>query len=297
MMRLASVAAGRHYATANSASGREAAAYQPRIGGAERRAEEKPGAVPGPCCRSIQPRSEAMKRVQPRVRAEPAARRRRRRRVVRPERAARARVEPPRGAGDHDDAQGRRHRLLHVQQLRAEPPDRPGLRHPGRQLPAAAGRVRRPELLQARPERALRDPHRQQRRRQGRHHLPVPLQQLAEGQDAGDRPRRQHQGRGDSADPVRPGDRAQRRQPQRQRDLHGRHRPRRSPHRHARLDHQHRGRQQRLRQAVDNIGTKTIPNYAAYAAQHIYTVNIPGCDHRARSSSASARTRSRSTSA
>lgn len=28
---------------------------------------------------------------------------------------------------------------------------------------------------------------------------------------------------------------------------------------------------------VDNIGTKTIPNYAAYAAQHIYPVNIPGC--------------------
>jgi hypothetical protein len=27
----------------------------------------------------------------------------------------------------------------------------------------------------------------------------------------------------------------------------------------------------------DNIGTKTIPDYAAYAAQHIYTVNIPGC--------------------
>lgn len=27
----------------------------------------------------------------------------------------------------------------------------------------------------------------------------------------------------------------------------------------------------------DNIGTKTIPNYAAYAAQHIYSVNIPGC--------------------
>lgn len=27
----------------------------------------------------------------------------------------------------------------------------------------------------------------------------------------------------------------------------------------------------------DNIGTKTIPNYAAYAAQHIYAVNIPGC--------------------
>jgi hypothetical protein len=28
---------------------------------------------------------------------------------------------------------------------------------------------------------------------------------------------------------------------------------------------------------VDNIGTKTIPDYTAYAGQHIYTVNIPGC--------------------
>ncbi len=28
---------------------------------------------------------------------------------------------------------------------------------------------------------------------------------------------------------------------------------------------------------VDNIGTKTIPNYDAYAARHIYSVNIPGC--------------------
>jgi hypothetical protein len=28
---------------------------------------------------------------------------------------------------------------------------------------------------------------------------------------------------------------------------------------------------------VDNIGTKTIPDYAAYAAKHIYNVNIPGC--------------------
>ncbi|HEY4065866.1 MAG TPA: DUF4331 domain-containing protein [Burkholderiaceae bacterium] len=27
----------------------------------------------------------------------------------------------------------------------------------------------------------------------------------------------------------------------------------------------------------DNIGSKTIPNYAAYAAQFIYNVNIPGC--------------------
>ena len=43
---------------------------------------------------------------------------------------------------------------------------------------------------------------------------------------------------------------------------------------------------------------KTIPNYAAYAAQHIYTRQHPRLQRRrARSSSASARTRSRSTSA
>jgi Domain of unknown function (DUF4331) len=28
---------------------------------------------------------------------------------------------------------------------------------------------------------------------------------------------------------------------------------------------------------VDNIGTKTISDYAAYAAKHVYNVNIPGC--------------------
>ena len=33
---------------------------------------------------------------------------------------------------------------------------------------------------------------------------------------------------------------------------------------------------------VDNIGTKTIPDYAAYAAQHIHTANIPGCGMPAR---------------
>jgi len=29
---------------------------------------------------------------------------------------------------------------------------------------------------------------------------------------------------------------------------------------------------------VDNIGTKTIPDYPGYADQHIHTVNIPGCN-------------------
>jgi len=28
---------------------------------------------------------------------------------------------------------------------------------------------------------------------------------------------------------------------------------------------------------VDNIGVKTIPDYAGYAAKHVHTVNIPGC--------------------
>ena len=28
---------------------------------------------------------------------------------------------------------------------------------------------------------------------------------------------------------------------------------------------------------VDHIGTKTLPDYAAYAGQHVYTVNVPGC--------------------
>ena len=29
---------------------------------------------------------------------------------------------------------------------------------------------------------------------------------------------------------------------------------------------------------VDNIGVKTIPDYVGYAAKHIHTVNLPGCD-------------------
>ena len=29
---------------------------------------------------------------------------------------------------------------------------------------------------------------------------------------------------------------------------------------------------------VDNIGTKTIPDYEGYAAKHVYTVNVPGCN-------------------
>ena len=149
---------------------------------------------------------------------------------------------------------------------------RPRLRHADRQLPAAAGRLRRPELLQARPERALRDPRRQQRRRQGRHHLPVPLQQHAA------RRRRCTIGGTDVAIPLTqsgqitaPNAAASNVNETFTVDI-------------VRGDRRTgtRGsvtnatrRQQRLRQAVDNIGTKTIPNYAAYAAQHIYTRQHP----------------------
>ena len=42
----------------------------------------------------------------------------------------------------------------------------------------------------------------------------------------------------------------------------------------------HRSRGVR-RSRLDNIGTKTIPDYAAYAASHVYDVNIPGCRRRA----------------
>ena len=33
---------------------------------------------------------------------------------------------------------------------------------------------------------------------------------------------------------------------------------------------------------VDNIGTKTIPDYAAYAAKHVYTVTVPQCSQPAK---------------
>ena len=38
----------------------------------------------------------------------------------------------------------------------------------------------------------------------------------------------------------------------------------------------------RFDKPVDNIGTKTIPDYAGYADKHLYSVNIPGCSTPAR---------------
>lgn len=33
---------------------------------------------------------------------------------------------------------------------------------------------------------------------------------------------------------------------------------------------------------LDNVGTKTLPDYAGYAARHVYSVRVPGCDKPAR---------------
>lgn len=38
----------------------------------------------------------------------------------------------------------------------------------------------------------------------------------------------------------------------------------------------------RFLKPVDNIGVKTLPDYAGYAARHVYTVNIPGCNQPAK---------------
>ena len=165
-----------------------------------------------------------------------------------------------------------------------------GLRHADRQLPAAAGRLRRPELLHARPERALRDPHRQQRRRRRGHHLPVPLQEhLRKNIDADRSAARRSRCRWSTVGPIdgaEPGDAATCARPTRstwcaaiaaaaraQRVTNADRR---------RADVRQAGRQHRRQ--VDSA------TYAGYAAQHVYDINIPGCAHAGRCSSASART-------
>ena len=135
-------------------------------------------------------------------------------------------LEPPRSAVHHHRAQGGRHRPLHVHELRGRARR---LRHADRQLPAAAGPVRRPQLLQDGPERAVRDPRRQQRRREGRHQLPVPLPEQAELDRAADR----RQERGHPADPGRPGHRPALAGAERHRDLQRRRGARRPPQRRA----------------------------------------------------------------
>ena len=137
--------------------------------------------------------------------------------------------QPPRGALHHHRPEGRRQRLLHVPQLRGRPLR---LRHADRQLPAAAGCLRRPELLRARSERALRDPHRQQRGREGGPELPVPLPQHPVQRRCRHQPEDRRPLGGHSAGPVRPGLAGGRPEPAAGRDLHRPGGARRPPHRH-----------------------------------------------------------------
>ena len=44
--------------------------------------------------------------------------------------------------------------------------------------------------------------------------------------------------------------------------------------------HQRCARSRDFIKPTDNIGTKTLPDYEAYATQHIYNVALPGCAHR-----------------
>ena len=81
------------------------------------------------------------------------------------------RLEPPRGAADRGRPVRRQHRPLRVPQ-----PGQAGHGHAHRELHPARGACRRAELLPLRRRRPVRDQDRQRRRREGGHHLPVPLQ-------------------------------------------------------------------------------------------------------------------------
>ena len=91
----------------------------------------------------------------------------------------RLRVQPPRGAADRGRSRRGQHGPVRVRQ-----PRQARHRDDHRQLHSARGAGRRPELLPVRPRRPLRDPRRQQRRRQDRHHLHVPVHDpIAQGDE------------------------------------------------------------------------------------------------------------------
>ena len=102
-------------------------------------------------------------------------------------------------------------------------PGRDGLRDRDRQLPAAAGPLRRPQLLRARPGRALRDPHRQQRRRARGPDLPVPVPQSPRQRERGHRARRRRRVGRRAAQERRPGVGRRQFAAQLPRDLHDPH--------------------------------------------------------------------------
>ena len=144
-------------------------------------------------------------------------RRRRRRRMLG---RARGCIEPPRGAVHRVATAGRRDRLLHVPQLRARTRR---VRDDRRQLPAAAGSVRRAELFQARPQRALPDQYQQRRRRRRQSYVHVQVPEHAcrqpdsrrrqDGVDSADAERLRRRQRPEFARAERPRNLHRRRQP------------------------------------------------------------------------------------
>ena len=169
---------------------------------------------------------------------------------------------------------------------------RDAVRDAGRQLHAAAGRLRRPELLRARPGRALRNPHRQQRRRQRGPDVPVPLRDT--GKDA------VHVGGKLVAMPLSSTvarSPASTRPAQRAGDLHGQHGPRRSPHRHAAAVTNADGGGTTSSSRSTTSATSRSPTTPPTPATHVYESTSPAAPRRRACSSASARTRSSSTSA
>ena len=170
------------------------------------------------------------------------------------------------------------------------------LRHADRELPAAAGPVRRAELLQARSERRLRDPRHQRRQRRREHHVPVPVDQRPARQPAQRR-------RQDGVDPAG-AERLRRRRPaerhraQHRRELHADRGPRAAAQRRAASRSPTPGGATTFAKPVDYIGTKTIGNYVALrepAHPRHRDSRLHG--HRPRVRRASARIRSSSTSA
>ena len=164
------------------------------------------------------------------------------------------------------------------------------LRHPDRQLSAAAGRLRRPQLLHPGSRGALRDPPRQRRRRQGGPDLPVPLRQRPRRRRQGLHARRRRQEDRRPARQHRP--RHRRRRPsnaERHRDLHRRRRARRPPRQGPRRGRQEPDQRRRAaRRRSPSRPTTSAPRPSARRratpttpSAHIYDVQHPAAAPRA----------------
>ena len=153
-----------------------------------------------------------------------------------------------------------------------------------------------PELLHDGPRRALRDPRRQRRRRARGPHVPVPLHERAAGHRARHRargqPKTRRRSRSSNVGPITAGNT----QNLNVLETYTRDRRLRRP---PRPGGGHRSSTRAAARTVfakpvDNIGTKSIPDYAAYARAHVYDDRRSRRRAPAACSSASARIRSSS---